>query len=238
MKISTGLAGEMSGSIGGITASHNRGGAYLRRRAIPTNPATARQDDVRSGFASAVNAWTNVLTEQQREEWRVFAANTPTVDTLGNPLVLTGQQAYIKANQIRLQISGTLQNNAPEDFNNGPSPVFAVSNPFFDLTDDTLTVGGTIPGTAPAGGVLVLYIGKSQNPSRTFYKGPYQLAWQNPFSAAASTWTVEVDITDPEYTSDYPIIVGNKTPMRVVLVYNDGRVSTPLSALLPVQEGA
>ena len=34
----TTIVGPLSGSFGGLTASHNRGGQYLRQRSTPTNP--------------------------------------------------------------------------------------------------------------------------------------------------------------------------------------------------------
>ncbi|KKM06452.1 hypothetical protein LCGC14_1743870, partial [marine sediment metagenome] len=48
MLFKSGLITQGSGSIGGLTASHNRGGMYFRARTIPTNPATSFQTVVRN----------------------------------------------------------------------------------------------------------------------------------------------------------------------------------------------
>ena len=44
------IVASLSGSLGGITASHNRFGAYLRERVIPVNPGTQPQVIVRNAF--------------------------------------------------------------------------------------------------------------------------------------------------------------------------------------------
>ena len=37
-----------SGKIGGVVASHNRGGQYFRQHVIPTDPATGLQSTMRA----------------------------------------------------------------------------------------------------------------------------------------------------------------------------------------------
>ena len=44
---------DASGSLSGVTYSHNRGGAYTRNRSIPVNPNTVQQQAVRNAFSSA-----------------------------------------------------------------------------------------------------------------------------------------------------------------------------------------
>jgi hypothetical protein len=99
MKFLPGIAvGAASGSMGGVVASHNRGGQYFRRRATPVNPATAFQGAVRSALAGLSSGWRG-LTEAKRTAWNEAAESTTTIDTLGSSVQLTGQQLYIRANQ-------------------------------------------------------------------------------------------------------------------------------------------
>jgi hypothetical protein len=106
MKFTPGLAvGALSGSIGGSTASHNKGGAYFRTRVVPVNPNTTAQAAQRSRIALLATQWGQLLTAAQREAWAVFATNNPITDRLGQALTLTGAQAYSKIN-ARLLAAG------------------------------------------------------------------------------------------------------------------------------------
>lgn len=88
----------VSGSTGSTTWSHNRGGVYKRRRAIPVNPQTTDQQDVRDTLSSLAKAWASDLTQLQRDGWTAFATANPTTDVLGQALTLTGLQMYASVN--------------------------------------------------------------------------------------------------------------------------------------------
>ena len=92
MKIIPALTGPMSGKLGGMVASRNRGGQYFRRKAVPVNPDSNRQTAVRSNFATLISLYNNDLTPAQRQSWIQWAANTPRIDSLGQTHVLTGQK--------------------------------------------------------------------------------------------------------------------------------------------------
>ncbi len=99
MKFLPGIAvGAASGSMGGVVASHNRGGQYFRRRATPVNPMTSFQSEVRAQLAGLSSGWRN-LTDEQRLAWEQAATSYTTVNSLGSSVQLTGQQLYIRANQ-------------------------------------------------------------------------------------------------------------------------------------------
>ncbi len=87
----------ISGSIGGTVYSRNRGGAYIRNRAIPTDPNTAAQQNVRAILATQSQGWAD-LTATQRASWKLWASQNPIVNALGNAITMSGHQAYIKLN--------------------------------------------------------------------------------------------------------------------------------------------
>lgn len=98
MKFTPGpMIGAASGSVGGQTFSHNRYGAYVRTRAIPTNPNTVPQQNARSRLATFSAAWQG-LTSAQRLAWKSWANNNPIVNSLGAQQELTGQVAYVGLN--------------------------------------------------------------------------------------------------------------------------------------------
>lgn len=121
MKFTSQVYSAASGSIGGITYSRNRGGMYTRARAVPTNPNSVRQVAARAGFSAAVRLWTEDLTGAQRDGWRTYADATPFTDSLGSPLVLTGQQAFVRSISALIGAGIEPSNlSAPTIFNTGP----------------------------------------------------------------------------------------------------------------------
>lgn len=86
----------VSGSVGAITYSRNRFGAYTRPRTKPVNPNSNTQNIQRSLFRSAVENWSSVLNGVQRDAWRAWADNTPWLNKAGETVHLTGQNAYIR----------------------------------------------------------------------------------------------------------------------------------------------
>lgn len=66
------LVTDLSGTAGGIVASHNKAGGYLRAYVTPTNPNTAIQAEGRARFGSASAAW-HGLTDAQKADWNMFA---------------------------------------------------------------------------------------------------------------------------------------------------------------------
>lgn len=134
------IAGAISGSMGGTVFSHNRGGAYIRRRAIPTNPKTIYQDFIRAIVAGASMQWQN-RTDVQKAAWSTWAATNPITNALGASVTLSGHQAYVQLNTrlVSHGLSGILVppvGEAPE----GPLT--------FDLTADIGPGGVEIAYTA------------------------------------------------------------------------------------------
>lgn len=108
MKFTPGIGvGALSGSLGGTTASHNKGGAYFRVRAIPTNPDTDAQLAQRARMATTSQQWA-ALTMAQRQSWESWAQQNPRIDALGSSFQLSGAQAYNALNTRILLDAGTV----------------------------------------------------------------------------------------------------------------------------------
>lgn len=88
------LIGRLSRSAGATTAAHNRFGAYLRNRVIPTNPQSSAQMAVRGDLTTYSQAW-RALTSSQRAGWKALGENVTRSDSLGQTYTLTGQQMYV-----------------------------------------------------------------------------------------------------------------------------------------------
>lgn len=235
MKFTPLMAGAMSGSMGGCVASHNRAGAYFRRRTVPTDPASTRQMAIRNIVSALSAAWLGTLTLAQREAWATYAANTPMTDTLGQTFFLTGQQAYIKCNTPRLQAMLARIDAAPTVFNNGEAVTLINTNGLnntvnFDPPNFTLTCQFQAPLSGPA--TLLIYNGRLLNPTNKFFKGPYQYVGLADLADNATSVTVALDQSDAaEWKSEYVPVEGYTEGWRLRITFDDGRLSTPHDAL-------
>ena len=100
MKVILGpLVGQASGKLGGMVASRNRGGTYLRRRAHPVVVTSPEALATKARLAAVSAAW-NDLTEAQREAWTLYAANNPITDRVGQKITLDGHTVYVKCNSL------------------------------------------------------------------------------------------------------------------------------------------
>ncbi len=101
----------VSGSIGGTVFSRNRGGAYIRNRAIPVDPNTTAQQSARAILSNQSQAWQG-LTDAQRNAWANWAKQNPVTNALGNSILLSGHQGFVQLNS-RLDLDGATTLTAP-----------------------------------------------------------------------------------------------------------------------------
>lgn len=246
MKITPTLGGAYSGSFGGMTASRNAGGQYFRRRAVPVNPNTARQQTVRSVLGGLVNTWSDDLTDAQRQSWRDYGQNTPTTDSLGQVIRLSGINQFIRTNSPLQQATNaglilfSTIDDAPVVFNTG-EPVESVPtfSGVFTVPPGTVDLTLNLAGAAPAAGNVLVYIAPPQTPGTRFFKGPYQLATAIVFAAAATQAVGTVIDLATAWASDTVPVAAWDTlhiPLRAVVSYNDGRRSQVFRALVPFSD--
>jgi hypothetical protein len=239
MKVLPTMGSMYSGSMRGITASHNKGGLYFRGRTVPTNPNTARQQTTRSAMNGKMQDWSMVLTEAQRQAWRDYAANVPVTDSLGQTMNLSGINWFVKSQSLPaiadaegLQGIGTVVTNAaPVIFNTGEAALSVTTfEGVFTTPPGTVTVAGSLDAPASDDGLIFLFIAPPQTAGVRFYKGPYQLAAVAALSPASAAFSfTAVDLADPtEWVSDTVPVAGWDglfVPLRLVCMYADGRRS-------------
>ncbi|MCH7787937.1 MAG: hypothetical protein IH940_00675 [Acidobacteria bacterium] len=208
-----------SGSIGGLVASHNKGGNYFRARTTPTDPGTVFQTKVRTDMAGLVDAWNSVLTQAQRDAWAVYAANVPLLNPFGEPRTVTALNMYCRVNVPRLQAGLTRIDPAPVDFNTGEFTNIGMAAGevagiliVFDNTDDWANEDDSS---------MLVFASRPQNIGIQFFKGPYRLAG-----------TIDGDSTTPPSSPatfavpPFSIMQGQRLFTRVAVARADGRYST------------
>lgn len=218
MKYRSALVTEASGSLGGFTASRNKGGLYFRARAIPTNPNSTYQQTVRSALAQLVTTWGSTLSAAQRAAWSTYAANTTVIGPLGTPIHNSGLNMYLRGNVSRLQTTLPRVDDGPTVYDLGgytePSIGFDATAGEIDVTFDNTDAWANEDDAA-----MLVYVSRPQGPGVEFFKGPYRLAG---LIAGDSTTppTSPAAITLP-----FAVTAGQRMFARIVVSRADGRLS-------------
>lgn len=220
MKFKGTIIGEASGSYASNTFSHNRGGQYIRQRAVPVNPNSLFQQDVRNTMSLLTSNWLSVLTAAQRAAWETYAAAVQLPDTLGEPRNAGGIAMYVRSNVPRIQAGLARIDVAPTTFNLG-----SFTNPTLtdvDATADTVEISftNTDAWATAAGGFMGVWVSRPQNASINYFKGPYRFA--GVILGAGTPPTSPATITSP-----FPFAVGNRVFVQIRVGQVDGRLSSP-----------
>lgn len=162
------IIGDIRGSIGGQTFSRNRFGAYSRQRVIPVNPATTRQENVRAAMSQLQERFRNTLTQAQKDGWKAYASETPLLNKLGDQILPTAINMFLRANVINLLAGNSAIDDAPSTPGIAAIPVLTFTG----------TAAAGISAVAPspvlaAGDVLQYQISPAKPFSVNFFKGPF-----------------------------------------------------------------
>lgn len=209
MKFKSALVTQASGSVGGFTAAHNRGGLYLRGRTIPTNPATSQQVVMRNIIASLVSQFVTALTPTGRTQYGIIADNVEIAGKLGDPIKLSAINWWVRENANRLQNGLPLLIEPVTDlpdfnFLLAPTGVIAAASVTAATGIASITFDNTQPWAAGDNGYLGIYASRPQSPGIEYFAGPYQLAG-TVLGDTATPPTSPVAVTLP-----FPVAVGQK----------------------------
>lgn len=215
----SGIITASSGSLGGLTFSHNRGGMYVRARVVPVNPNTPQQSVVRQQMANLTNRWANILTAVQRDAWDTYAENVLLPGPLGDPRNVGGLGMFIRSNVPRTVAAVTTIDDAPVIFDTGG---------FTPVTAPTALDTGDLIGFAFTNTDLwaneddshmLLFASRPQNPGINYFTGPYQFAG-----------AIDGDGTTPptspaSIANAFAFAAGQRVFFRVVVSRADARYS-------------
>jgi len=220
MKFKGTIIGEASGSYASNTFSHNRGGQYIRQRAVPVNPNTAQQQAIRNTLALLTSNWSSVLTAAQRAGWDTYATNVPISDTLGEPRNIGGIGQYCRSNVARVQVGLARIDTAPGVYNLG-----SFTNPTLgaiSASADTLQVNFTAADAwaIAVGGFMGVYTSRPQNPSVNYWKGPYRFAGVILGAVSPPTSPASINLA-------FPVVAAQRVFVQIRVGQVDGRYSSP-----------
>lgn len=218
MLIKSALMTQASGSIGGLTASRNSAGMYLRGRAMPVDPNSPQQQVMKAAMGQLVTAWM-ALTAAQRNAWTTYAANVAMTNPLGATIHLSGQNQFVRSNMPRVQAGLAVINAAPTTFNLSSLSALTLASATAGtgLLSVNFTNSDTWAGTT--GGALLFYISRPQPASINFFKGPYNYSGR--INGALVPPTTPQNIVCP-----YPFTAGARLFVRAQATTADGRLTS------------
>jgi hypothetical protein len=207
-----------SGSIADRTHSHNRSGQYTRNRRTPVQPVgSGRRAQVRSTFGAASTAW-GVLTDMERAAWESFAPDHPVADSLGQSIVLTGHQMFIRVYATSLNVN-----------------LAAPLTPPADLALPDLSTIEFIPAVSsganfsefdgPDGSIIAFALSRPVSPGRSFMKTFWQPHGADGYGLATATLKA---IDDSVYNAEFGApAVGQRIFARLTPISADGWNGAP-----------
>ncbi len=188
MIITSGIAtAAMSGSVGGTTASHNKGGQYFRQRSIPTNPSSVDQQTVRNIMGTLSSEW-GAQSSADRAAWEAWATQNPIINALGASILMSGHQSFISLN-ARLLRDGTALVATPPIGSRPDGFLTAVQDGDIGTGDTDLTFTPALT----SGNKVMLYGTVTNSAGITYVKNRLVLIATSAIDEA-SPWDNEADI--------------------------------------------
>jgi len=207
------------GSIGGQVFSRNRFGNYIRARTTPVNPASSRQNAVRTAIQSLSQRWANVLTAAQRAAWEVYASAISRQNKLGAAIKLTGFNMYVRSNTPRVQAGATVIDAGPTTLTLPPADtVFAGT---VDETNQEISVAfdTDLDWVDQDNGHMLVYMSEPKSAGVSFIGGPWRYAGK-------ITGDSTTPPTSPQtFSVPFPVAQGQVVAVRARISEEDGRLT-------------
>lgn len=210
---------DMRGSVGGQVHSRNRFGNYIRSRTTPVNPNTQRQSTMRAIIASVASAWSNILTQAQRDAWEVYANAITFTNKLGEQVKLTGFNHYIRSNSFNLQNGGTRIDVGPTTL------TLPTEDTLFDVVVDeaaqelSVTFDDSLDWVDQDAGLMGIYMSSPQSAGTKFIQGPWRLA------GAIEGDSVTAPTTPATIAVPFPVAENQIVAVRARILEEDARLS-------------
>ena len=210
-----------SGSVGGTTFSRGAGGAIMRNRSRPINPRSSLQNTRRANMAYLTKYWSGTLTEQQRSDWRAYAAGTSWTNKLGQSISNSGISAFLRLNALRAIMDLTPNAAAPLAMGHagGITQGFLAENDTSKLQMDE--PGGAFDKDLD-GDYVLWFAGLPVEAGRvTGFKGMRFVGFVEGDSVAAPSFP-------DEQTAPYTMAAGQNVTVKAIHIDPESRVSSPV----------
>jgi len=217
------IVSDIAGSVGGNVFSRGKGGPIIRNRRKPVNPRSALQNTRRARAAYLATYWSKTLTDQQRTDWRAYAAGTAWTNKLGDSIEITGNAAFVRLNTLAFMYSSTVLAAAPLAMGHAGGVTLA-----FTAENDTSKIQLAEPGGAfdkdIDGHFLMISMGLPSEAGRLgIPKGMRYVSHTAGDSGAPPAFPLEL-------TSAYTMAAGQLITIKAMFQDESNRVSGPFFA--------
>jgi hypothetical protein len=166
-------------------------------------------------------AWDTELTQDQRDAWDTYASNVSWVNRLGQSIVLTGLQHYVRSNVPRLLCEVGRVDEGPTIFDIAQAEQSLACTASEATQLLSFVFDDTAAWCSETGGFEIFYMGIPQNASRKFFGGPWrhvgcQLGQDTPNGEPASPYAI---------AGAWPFAEGQRIWVRTRIGRADGRLS-------------
>lgn len=179
MKYKSAILTAASGSVGGLTFSHNSGGLYTRARSIPVNTNTSQQQVVRNAMSICVAAYTDPEGDVSTGQWENYANEQLLPDAFGDPRQISGLAQFVRSMVPRIQAGLAIVNAGPMEY-----ILPTMTLPTVTVASAPAAINVTFTNADAwaneAGGALLVYCSRPQMPSVNFFAGPYRYCGKIP----------------------------------------------------------
>jgi hypothetical protein len=147
--------------------SRNRGGPYIREKVTPSQTPTTPRVASKNLMTSTSHAWSQTLTEAQRQAWRSFASTIPLHDKLGNTHNLSGQNWWQKLATNQSIIGAAITTDPPANLDVTQPATFAATATV--ASSSSISIPITPGETIQPGEHLQIWATHSMNLGRTYF---------------------------------------------------------------------
>lgn len=220
LKLGAGIA-DIRGSIGGVVFSRNRYGAIARNRTIPVDPSTVLQQGIRALMGQVRDAYFNVLTDAQRDEWEGYADQVEMTNRLGEVMLLTGYNHYCRSNIPRLQAGLSRVDDGPSLFSLAEMDGTVTATITAATKAISLAYDDTMEWCDEDDAALIIKESAPVSPGTNYFKGP----WRYLDTVDGDSGTPPT--TPAALTSSHEMTAGQKMFLELRISRADGRLSQP-----------
>lgn len=209
----------ISGSIGNWVFSRTRAGQIVRSKQIPVNPNSPRQVASRGIMSQASAMWLDSASAAQRIEWDVFASNMIETNRVGQDYHMSGFNQFVRSNATGLNAGLASYLDGPGLFAKVAQDNTMTATVSEGSQEITLAFNPDREWVDLAGAAMIVEMGLPQNPSISFFAGPWRKAG-----------VILGDNSSPPTTPEtiavpFPVVENQKIFVRVKIIFDDGRVS-------------
>jgi len=202
------LATDLAGKMGGIVASHNTYGPYLRSLVKPVNQKTQAQQSQRRAVSAVSQSWRTLGTPDQAA-WA--AAQVTKTSRKGEKVTLSGQAAYMSVNTMRSRAGATILISPPST--PGAATLTPPTITFASAT--TVTITFTADPWNASGGAVVISAALLTSSGKSFASASRAVA------TLTNPGTAPITVTLP-----FAVPIGARVRLEFHASEPGGRVST------------